>query len=409
LFPAEWPGGGQQLSLEAQLIPETEGPRGPWSTSVRVDGRTVGYLTDDDARAWAGVLRRIVASGFIPTTSAQIYGYEYDGWDGIEFRPNVRIGLGEPEDAVPINHPPEARYTMLPRSSFVQVTKEDEHFDALASYVPAHGHGVLFVTLHEQQPQGRTKAHIEIRIDDARVGQLTPQMSLRFLPMVKHLETRGLITACWADITGSAVAAEVRIDAVKANEATSDVLDGPPVTIPPLIPPLPEASLYDLSAMAPMLKPLPFRTTQPPIPNEPPDGSVVRFEKGGGHYCYVAVRRGGRWETTATGNWGSINETMNWRDLAVRVRRFEIATTWSPLQRNDLRVREHRAVVRFTVNGLYLAAVNISEDRRHAGDWYNTITEVDEGYLPSVDYSEWSNIERYGGHIQLVTGWAQLI
>lgn len=409
LFPAEWPGGGQQLSLEAQLISEPEGPRGPWSTSVRVDGRTIGYLGGDDARPWAGVLRRIVASGLIPTTSAQIYGYEYDGWDGIEFRPTVCIGLGDPEDAVPLNEPPETPYTMLPRSSFVQVTKEDEHFDVLANFVPPHGHGVLFVTLHEHPPAGKAKEHVEVRIDDARIGQLTPQMSQRFLPMIKHLHARGLITACWGDITGSAVAAEVRIDAVKANEATSDVLDGTPVTIPRLVPPLPDASLYDLSPFASMLKPLPFHTTKPAVPHEPPDGSVLRFEKGRGRYCYVAVRRGSHWETTATGNWGSINESMQWRDLAIRVRRFEIATGWSAVPHGDPRVREHRAVVRFTINGLYLAAVNVCENLAHEGDWYTTITEEAEQYLPSGDYVDWSYIQRYGQHIQVVTGWAHLI
>jgi hypothetical protein len=38
--------------------------------------------------------------------------------------------------------------------------------------------------------------------------------------MMRHLRDRGLLTTCCGDITGSTVAAEVRIDAVKANEAT---------------------------------------------------------------------------------------------------------------------------------------------------------------------------------------------
>ena len=49
-------------------------------------------------------------------------------------------------------------------------------------------------------------------------------------------EDRGLETACWGDITGSAIAAEVRIDGVKATEATAELLDGPPITIPELAP-----------------------------------------------------------------------------------------------------------------------------------------------------------------------------
>jgi hypothetical protein len=195
----------------------------------------------------------------------------------------------------------------------------------------------------------------------------------------------------------------------KANEASPDVLDGPPVVIPPLIPALPDPAMYDLSEMAKMLAPLPFRTTEPPIPDEPPDGTVVRFEKGGGRYCYVAVRRGNHWETTATGNWGSINESMAWQDLAIRVRRFEVATGWPPVRPGDPRVHEHRAVVRFTINSLYLAAVNVGEDPGQEGDWYTTITEDAEQRLPFGDYVDWSNVERHGEHIQVVTSWAQLI
>jgi hypothetical protein len=203
---------------------------------VRADDRTIGYLAPEDAPAWAGVLRRVIASGFIPTTSCRIYGYEYDGWDDVEFRPNVRIALGNPVEALPINDPPAVPYTLLPQSSVVQVTKEDEHFDVLARFVPASGRGVLFVTLHERQPEGRSKAHVEVRIDDEKVGQLTPQTSQRFLPLIRHLRDRGLLTACRGDITGSAVAAEVRVDGIKANEATPQVLEGPPITIPALLP-----------------------------------------------------------------------------------------------------------------------------------------------------------------------------
>ncbi|MCG5433943.1 hypothetical protein LV457_16840 [Mycobacterium sp. MYCO198283] len=161
--------------------------------------------------------------------------------------------------------------------------------------------------------------------------------------MIRHLRDRGLLTTRWEDITDSAVAAEVRVNAIKANEATANVLGGPPVTIPPLISALLDPSRYDLTPMREWLRPLPPSTSEPPIPQEPPDGLVLRFQKGGGRYCYVAVRRGERWQTTA--NWGSINESMRWQDMAIRVRKFEIATGSSPVQVDDTRVREHRAVV----------------------------------------------------------------
>ncbi len=281
LLPQDFLDGSAELNPDVELVPEPDGTRGPWAISVRTRGRTIGYIGAEEAPHWADVVRRVVASGFVPTTACRIWAREYGGWDGAEFSAYVQIALGEPSEALPVNEPPTVPYTMLPRSAFVQVTKEDEHFDVLLDFVPAAGYGLLFATLHENVPDsGRTKPHVEVRIDDQRVGQLTPQMSLRFLPMIRHLHQRGLVAACWGDIKGSAVAAEVRIDAIKANEATSDVLSGPPVTIPPLRSVLPDPLSYDLTPLRSLLTPLPpIRPVPRTEPAEPPDGSVVRFDR----------------------------------------------------------------------------------------------------------------------------------
>ena len=322
----------------------------------------------------------------------------------------MRIALGRPVEALPINEPPEVSFTMLPLSSTIQVTKEDEHFDVLRQWVPAGGYGVLFVTLHERIASGRAKPHIEVRVNDERVGQLTPSMSQRFFPMIKHLADRGLVSGCWGDITGSAVAAEVRIDGIKANEASTEFLDGPPLTIPPLIAECVNPDDYDITPMRPHLTPLPLCEPQVrPSPPEPPDGSLVRFDKSRGRYNYVAVRRGNRWETTATSDWGSINELMLWDGLAQRVRSFEIATKWAPIDlRSDLRVRQHRAVIRFSIGGKYLAAINVCDNSSIEGEWYTTITDDAEVNLPFGDHANWSDIVRYGEHIQVVDEWQQL-
>lgn len=411
LFPPDFPEGGSVLTPEVQLVPEPAGPQGPFSISVRAKGQTIGYLDPDEAPRWAGPLRRIVASGFVPTTSSRIWADEYDGWNGPEFRAQVQIALGEPHLAIPLNDPPAQPYTLLPRSAIVQVTKENEHFDVLRHHVPATGHGLLFVTLVENVPTaGKAKPHVEVRVDDQRVGQLTPQMSQRFLPMIQHLRARGLTTACWGDIKGSAVAAEVRIDGIKANEATPAVLDGPPVTVAPLCPANPDPHRYDLTPMSSLLHPLPpIPPTPTALPKEPPDGSIVKFDKGGGRYHYIAVRHGDNWETTATGDWGSIDEVMPWSNLAARVRTFEIATEWSPVDpARDRRVHAHLAVVRFTIGDRYLAAINVCADGRAAGDWYTTITDGAEHSLPFGDYARWQDIAAHGSHIQLVTGWSAL-
>jgi hypothetical protein len=63
----------------------------------------------------------------------------------------------------------------------------------------------------------------------------------------------------------------------------------------------------------------------------------------------------------------------------------------------------------FTINGLYLAAINVSEDGGDEADWYTTINDRAEDHLPFGDYAAWTDIAEYGENIQVATAWSQLI
>lgn len=254
LFPSNWNRDGDELFRDVELVPEPDNPYGAGAISVRADGQVLGYLGHEDSPGWAGVIRRITASGLTAITSSRIYLYQRPDWDNVdafdqtrtETRARISIKLGNPDDALPLNDPPAIAHTLIPRSTAVQVTKENEHFDTLFNYVPPCGHGPLYATLHEAAitTARTTKTIVEVRIDNQCVGQLTPQMSQRFLPMIQHLNARGLLAACHADITGSSVAAEVRIHAAKANEVDDTVLDGPAITHPALLPALDDPREY---------------------------------------------------------------------------------------------------------------------------------------------------------------------
>jgi len=407
LFPKNMAGEGTELVLDAELVPELDGPQGLWSIAIRVTGRTIGYLAQDEAIAWAGVIRRVIASGYLPVTDCRIYAREYDGFDGLEFWTNVQVTLGEPAEALPQNQPPTAPYTMVPKSSIIQVTKEEQYFDALRKIVPAGGHAVFFATLHERPAEGKRTPRVEVRINDECVGQLTPQTSQRYLPMIRHLRDRDLLTACWSDVTGSSVAAEVRIKAAKANEATPEVLDGPPVTVPPLVPELSDPSDYDLSGILADLKPLaPVQPAKRRVREEPPESAVIRFSKGG-RYNYVAVRYTDQWLTTATGDWGSINQVMSWKELGPRLSNFDYATSVAAVtQHDDPRVREHLAVIDFMIGDFHVAAINVSNDGSRDGDWYTTIPDVAASSSPIGSGNvTWSEITRFAGSPRVVTSW----
>lgn len=255
LLPHDWDGGGTEIQRDFELIPEPDNRYDPWAISVRADNKTVGYIQRVDAPQWANVVRRVCASGHIPVVPGRIYAFErpdWENWDATgdppkDFGATVQLKLGDPATALPLNNPPEVPHTLLPRSTIVQVTKENEHANSLLKFVPPSGYGLLIATLHEHlAASGRSV--IEVRIDDECIGQLTPQTSQRFLPLVQHLSRRNLLPACWADITGSAVAAEVRISAIKANEATPSVLDGDAIEVPRLIAEEQDARAYKVTS-----------------------------------------------------------------------------------------------------------------------------------------------------------------
>lgn len=66
LFPRDWGGESQETRPNVELIPETDAPRGVGATSARTQGRTISYLEGEVSPAWTGMIRRVVASGFIP-------------------------------------------------------------------------------------------------------------------------------------------------------------------------------------------------------------------------------------------------------------------------------------------------------------------------------------------------------
>ena len=247
LFPQPWSGLRTEITIDIELVPEPSSERGQWTTSIRSDGMTLGYLDDETAAAWAGALRRVMASGLTPVTSGWICGHDYDVADGRRFWGQMYLALGDPSFALPLNEAPAAPHVMLPKSAVLQVTKEAQYLPALLKVLPPSGQGALIATLHERPAEGKANAVIEVRINDECVGQLAPQTSQKFLPMIRHFQDRGLVTACCSDVIGSKVAVEARIKAAKANEVSTDFLDGPAEMSLPLVPVVNDPLLYDLT------------------------------------------------------------------------------------------------------------------------------------------------------------------
>lgn len=229
LFPKQI-GQDHEVFLTASLIPE---PTNKWdrhAVKVVVKGQHVGYLSKEDAPNYQPMLAALVAHGMLPVTKCRIYGSEYDEWIGTDrrgrditrqtFSSSVSLTLDEPYLCVPVNLPPRVPHTVLPHGQAVQVRKEENHQDVLRRYVGQHGEVWAYGTLHTvvDQTTKVAKELIEIRIDNERIGDLTPAMSLAYLPIVTQLAERGRAAAVKVIVKGNQIQAEVVLHASKARE-----------------------------------------------------------------------------------------------------------------------------------------------------------------------------------------------
>lgn len=143
---------------------------------------------------------------------------------------------------------------------------------------------------------------------------------------------------------------------------------------------------------------------------EPVDGSVVRFIKSG--YGYVAVRCGDGWETSSTGSWGFIDESMTWSEMWEKGRYFELATAMEPVKEPPERDKRlvQESVVCFTICGEHWAA--IAYQGAYTGfenrNWYTTMTPAARKKADLDSYGPWDEIMCGADDVRVVTSWKVL-
>lgn len=269
----------KELLTEASLVPEPDNPYDPNAVSIRIGGAVVGYLERDDAREFAPVVHRLAASGVHIATSARVWGVLRESWEGTgtRFHSNVRVALPEPHLLLPLNQAPAMPYSILPWGPGLQVTGEQKHFDVLAPFAGKAERSLLLVTLHrgsEEKARGGVREFIEVRVDDQRIGEMSTQSSKHYFALVDHHQAKGLLVVGWAHVRGSALAAEVVLQAAKASEIDNRYLQGPPVTLPTLVP---ISSNYDVPAAytGPARTPRKNQPQQQPTTNDRPVAAEV--------------------------------------------------------------------------------------------------------------------------------------
>jgi hypothetical protein len=229
-FPKRIGEGDRELFIMASLIPEPTNPYDKHAVKVVVGGQHAGYLSKEDAPNYQPVIARLIQQGLLPVTKCRIYGSEYEEWVGtdrrgrdimkLSFASSIRLTLDEPHLCVPVNLPPSYAHAMLPFGSAIQVRKEENHQDVLRKYVTREGECWVHGTLHAilDGTSKAVKELVEIRIDNQRVGELTPAMSGAYLPIIQQLFECGRATAAKLIVKGNQVHAEVVLHAAKAHE-----------------------------------------------------------------------------------------------------------------------------------------------------------------------------------------------
>lgn len=225
-----------ELTVTAVLIPDPSSRHDPNAVKVLVNGRQVGHLPREEAARYTGVLRQLTGAGFSPEVTASVWAHEVEDYE-LDRRGNVRsasrlavqvrLDLDEPHLLVPGNQPPSSAHEILPFGGSIQVAGEDKHLDAISPFVGPAGQQWVYVTLHELEEQlaRSTRTVVEVRVDGARIGQLSPKMSGDLLAAVRYLHQRGLVAAARGMVKGNRAAAEVTVHAKRAHELGDDWFD----------------------------------------------------------------------------------------------------------------------------------------------------------------------------------------
>jgi hypothetical protein len=246
LLGADLTADGAEVVTTAQLLPEPHNTFDRLAVGVWAGSRQLGHLSREDAPRYAPVLSALVARGWAPQVSARIWAAQWSGFgaDG-GFSASVRLELAEPHLLVPMNAPPSAPHQMMPVGGAIQVTGEERHLDALVPWLRPEGECWVYATLHEttEQLARRSRTVVEVRIDDARVGQLTPKMSGELLAAIRHLSENSLATGARAIVKGNRIKAEVVLYVARAHELPDSWLTAVAPAATDVVKPAPAAAV----------------------------------------------------------------------------------------------------------------------------------------------------------------------
>lgn len=227
-----------------ELVPEPDNPFDSSAVSVRQEGEVVGYLPREAAAQWTPIVRRVIASGLVPTVSGTVRGSWHRDWNweknregALKLHASVAIHVSGETGQLPINDPPTVVHTLLPRGGALQIQGIEDSYQVFRTITDSHGPITALVDLTSAASGGRSSGRIVIaKIGGQQIGWLTPVSSKRLVPAIDHLISRGVLPVAIFEGELSAVAVNGKLHVARADQMGEDVLNGAPTRVRRLVP-----------------------------------------------------------------------------------------------------------------------------------------------------------------------------
>lgn len=212
---------GNEIRLDAVLVPDPSNPFDSNAVAVYVDGLHVGYMERGDARLYHREIAA-VPGGQITVPSRQwLRATGHDTW--------ARVTLSlPPADQLTCPNPIAGEHLELPPGSTVQVTREENHMDHLGALLTQYGNEVVLAAVLRAVTEQRPRSSVElvaVEIDGGQVGVLSATQTGNFMPLVKRAEVEGRQLTCRATLRGNSLKADVALHACKAHELDDEQLE----------------------------------------------------------------------------------------------------------------------------------------------------------------------------------------
>ncbi|WP_407987646.1 hypothetical protein [Kitasatospora sp. CMC57] len=213
---------GPEAAGEKQLVAELRRePRNPDdrdAIQVLINGGLVGYIPKEDAPDYQPELKAVESWGYTAQCPARLWWRR----EQHELVASVSLNLAEPGRIVSIVPRPVGEL-VLPPSRWFQVSGEAEHMDMLVpllnrAYFPGRAFAYAQLELVDRTGPRSVIPIVVVRIGGGVVGELSRQTSARLKALLEPLRDAQVACYAEAELTGNALAAEVRVSLTMPEE-----------------------------------------------------------------------------------------------------------------------------------------------------------------------------------------------